>query len=82
MVSTCFFVCFRTLFPPSKQHLADTMIRLAEINPENKSVELSIIDFKNLCLAYKIICDENPGLEDYYFRTEENARLIRQGVYF
>lgn len=68
---------FRTLFPPDCPHYTERMIRMAEINPNNKSFELSLNEFKQLCFAYKAICDENPELLQYNYRSDVNAPLWR-----
>ena len=72
-VNPRFDVYFRTLFPPSEKHLATTMVDLAEVNPQTKSYELSMEEFKRLCCAYKVICDEKSNILEYNYRSQESV---------
>ncbi|XP_043919379.1 dimethyladenosine transferase 1, mitochondrial isoform X2 [Protopterus annectens] len=59
------------LFPEAQRlQLTERMLCSADVNPTLRPTELSIIQFKNLCDAYRTLCDENPELFNYDFREE------------
>ena len=53
------------------------MVHQAEIHPHDRPYELSLKEFHSLCTVYKQICDSEPGMFEYYFRSEENAAAWR-----
>jgi len=62
-----------TLFPPTRPELTTRLFQLSGVSPELRSFMLTMEDFKHLCNAYSLICDEHPEIRDYYFRSQENA---------
>ena len=72
------FFTFRTLFPPDKPDYTRRLVHEADIDPDTVSVNLDMEEFKRLCVIYKNICDENPELFEYNFRSQENAALWRK----
>ncbi|ENN80065.1 hypothetical protein YQE_03541, partial [Dendroctonus ponderosae] len=63
------------LFPKCvNDELTQKLLVLAEINPTAKSFELSNEDFVRICYAYKMLCDENPGLAEFDHRMPKVLR--------
>ena len=54
------------------------MLEMAEVEADARPFMLTMDEFDRLCNAYMDICDKNPGLIDYYFRSEESALYWRQ----
>ena len=55
----------------------DYTLRLLEesgVNPKTVSFNLAMEEFDRLCVVYKKICDENPGLIDYNYRSVVNVK--------
>jgi len=67
-----------TLFPPTMPELTTQLFQLSGISPELRSYQLTLEDFKHLCDAYRVICDEQPDIREYYFRSQENAAEWRR----
>lgn len=74
------FFDYRTLFPPDSPHLTKQILELADVHPDSKSYSLGLEDFNRLCHAYKSMCDENPGLFEFDYRSSENAKWWREAL--
>jgi len=57
------------LFPECiSEELTRKLFILSEIHPTTRPFQLSNEDFVRICYAYKLLCDEYPGLADYNYR--------------
>lgn len=66
-----------TLVPPDRTDLVHRILQEAEVSPDTRPYQLTMEEFSSLCLVYKVICDENPGLYEYDSRTPESSRERR-----
>ncbi|XP_028908132.1 dimethyladenosine transferase 1, mitochondrial isoform X1 [Ornithorhynchus anatinus] len=57
---------------PNTQRLERTkeMLMVADVDPTLRPGQLSILQFKSLCDAYRKMCDDDPALFTYNFRDE------------
>ncbi|XP_018563538.1 dimethyladenosine transferase 1, mitochondrial [Anoplophora glabripennis] len=63
------------LFPEEiRDNLSLKLFRLADVEYSARPFELTNEEFARLCYSYKLICDENPGVEEYDSRAPK-ARL-------
>ena len=53
------------------------MFAESEVPPDSRPFMLVIEEMDRLCHAYKNICDDIPGIFEYDYRTQENARQWR-----
>ncbi|KAM9316729.1 dimethyladenosine transferase 1, mitochondrial [Gastrophryne carolinensis] len=59
------------LFPEKhRKELTDKMLVLASVQPTVRPSELSIKHFRDLCNAYRELCDQDPELFAFNFREE------------
>ncbi|ESO06925.1 hypothetical protein HELRODRAFT_110947 [Helobdella robusta] len=66
-----------TLFPPDRPDLTRRLLTRADVHADSRSYSLHVEDFDRMCQAYKEICDEEPHLLTYDYRSKENAVLWR-----
>ena len=79
MIRLILFCCFRTLFPPDREiELTERMFKDSAVVSSTRPMKLSMDEFKRLCLVYNDLCDENPGLFDYDYRSKEGVEERRQ----
>nr|XP_023013667.1 dimethyladenosine transferase 1, mitochondrial [Leptinotarsa decemlineata] len=54
------------LFPEDmREYLGLKLLKLAEVPPTTRPFQISNEEFVRIFYAYKIICEEHPGIEDY-----------------
>jgi len=69
----------KTLFPPDREiELTERMFKDSAVVSSTRPMKLSMDEFKRLCLVYNDLCDENPGLFDYDYRSKEGVEERRQ----
>uniref|UniRef100_A0A8C8SU45 rRNA adenine N(6)-methyltransferase n=1 Tax=Pelusios castaneus TaxID=367368 RepID=A0A8C8SU45_9SAUR len=75
--------CFRgveILFPEAERlEKTEQMLMMADVEPTLRPNQLSILHFKNLCDAYRKMCDEDPRLFTYNYREELRQKKMRRG---
>lgn len=49
----------------------------SSVDPSTRPYLLTIEEFRRLCEIYTNICEENPGLIDYNYRSKEEAKSWR-----
>ncbi|NXT61248.1 TFB1M transferase, partial [Chaetops frenatus] len=66
--------CFRgieTLFPENgRLKRTEQLMMTANVDPTLRPFQLSMSQFRNLCNAYREMCDEDPSLFVYNYREE------------
>lgn len=67
----------QTLFPHDRPELTKRLLEESDVHPDSRSYMLDMDDFARLCKVYKSICDEDPDLLTYNYRSHENALLWR-----
>ncbi|GBN65990.1 Dimethyladenosine transferase 1, mitochondrial [Araneus ventricosus] len=55
------------LFPPNRPQLVEEMINKSKVNPEKRSFNLEMEEFRALCNAYNDICQNNKGIFEYNY---------------
>lgn len=58
----------RNLFPSTHEERCDQMIKLTEIDPETRVVQLSQEEIGRICQVYDYFCSQDPALYQYNFR--------------
>ena len=48
------------------------MLTMAGVNPDTRPYQLSIKEFERLCQAYHHLCQLNPGLLEFNYRSRES----------
>ncbi|KAJ8975707.1 hypothetical protein NQ317_018981 [Molorchus minor] len=62
------------LFPEKlREELGPQLFRLADLDYTIRPFQISNEEFGRLCYAYKVICENHPGLEDYDSRAPKQA---------
>ncbi len=69
---------FRTLFPPDKPEYTRRLFERADVDPSTRPMQLDITEFDRMAQEYKNICDELPGMLEYDYRSQENAKIWRE----
>ncbi|XP_065444942.1 dimethyladenosine transferase 1, mitochondrial isoform X2 [Chrysemys picta bellii] len=70
------------LFPEAERlEKSEQMLMLADVDPTLRPAQLSILHFKNLCDAYRKMCDEDTNLFSYNYREElkQKKRIRKKG---
>lgn len=70
------------LFPEAERlEKSEQMLMLADVDPTLRPAQLSILHFKNLCDAYRKMCDEDTNLFSYNYREElkQKKRTRKKG---
>ncbi|KAJ8930665.1 hypothetical protein NQ314_016506 [Rhamnusium bicolor] len=49
------------------------LFKLADVDHTTRPFEISNEEFARICYAYKVICEENPGIEDYNSRGPKKS---------
>lgn len=58
------------LFPENlREELGVKLCKLADIDPTTRPFQISNEEFVRILYAYKVICEDHPGLEQYDFRA-------------
>lgn len=66
----------KNLFPESvSEELTQKLLILSEVNPTRRPFELTNEDFVRICYAYKLLCDEYPGLIEYNYRMQKDLLM-------
>ncbi|XP_014478403.1 PREDICTED: dimethyladenosine transferase 1, mitochondrial [Dinoponera quadriceps] len=69
--------CVETLFPLyCRKELALMMYKLADLNPDTKPTQLSVVDIDRLATAYKYLIEKHPELETYNYRSSRRVLPI------
>lgn len=77
-----FLFPFRIMFPEAERlKKSEQMLMLADVDPTLRPAQLSILHFKNLCNAYRKMCDEDTSLFSYNYREElkQKKRTRKKG---
>ncbi|XP_013380044.1 mitochondrial dimethyladenosine transferase 1-like [Lingula anatina] len=68
-----------TLFPPDQTaEYTQEMIRAAEIDDRARPFQLAIEQYAQLCEKYSEICQHDPLLRDYDYRSPSSAAMRRE----
>ncbi|XP_043399123.1 dimethyladenosine transferase 1, mitochondrial isoform X2 [Chelonia mydas] len=70
------------MFPEAERlKKSEQMLMLADVDPTLRPAQLSILHFKNLCNAYRKMCDEDTSLFSYNYREElkQKKRTRKKG---
>lgn len=67
----------QTLFPPERLDLVAEMFEVTEVDPECRPYALTIRMMGSLCQAYHDICQREPDIYMYNFRSKHSARDVR-----
>ncbi|OXU22934.1 hypothetical protein TSAR_006661 [Trichomalopsis sarcophagae] len=54
-----------------REQLSTTMFKLAKINPEIRSFQLTVEEINRLVSAYKYLCEKHPEIESYDYRASK-----------
>lgn len=72
----------RNLFPsPKREEFTKALFEMAEVNPTIRPFEITIEEFKRLCFAYKVICDQDPKLYEFNHRAPKAELQEFEGNY-
>ncbi|XP_072397759.1 dimethyladenosine transferase 1, mitochondrial [Diabrotica undecimpunctata] len=64
------------LFPEDKRkELGNKLLQLAEVDPTTRPFQISNEEFVRIFYAYNLLCEENPGLENYDSRAPKSKLL-------
>ncbi|XP_072397188.1 mitochondrial dimethyladenosine transferase 1-like [Diabrotica undecimpunctata] len=64
------------LFPEDKRNeLGNKLLHLAEVDPTTRPFQISNEEFVRIFYAYNLLCEENPGLENYDSRAPKSKLL-------
>lgn len=67
-----------TLFPPEERtEMAQLMIKLSDLDPRSKAMNLTVEDFDRLVSAYKYLVDKQPELGTYDYRASRRIVALR-----
>lgn len=58
-----------TLFPKDRKELVEEVLEIAEVDPETQSYRLTMEEYDRICDVYAKICEREPGIFDYDYRT-------------
>ncbi|VDM34976.1 unnamed protein product, partial [Hydatigera taeniaeformis] len=64
--------CLESLFPPERPDLVIRLFKEAAVQPMKRPIQLSNLEFRDLCEVYARICASNEGVFGYEFRKPEN----------
>ncbi|KAK7485349.1 hypothetical protein BaRGS_00023448 [Batillaria attramentaria] len=67
-----------TLFPPDRLDLVEDMFEESEVDPTSRSYMLTVKEIGRLCQSYNSICQHEPDIYTYDFRSKENAAALRR----
>ena len=73
-----FFPFSRTLFPVHRTDLTEEMFEASDVDPHSRSYMLSVGEIGRLCNAYDAICQREPDIFTYDYRSSENAANVRR----
>ncbi|NXR16835.1 TFB1M transferase, partial [Cinclus mexicanus] len=76
--------CFRgieTLFPENgRLKRTEQLMMTADVDPTLRPFQLSMSQFRNLCNAYRKMCDEDPSLFVFNYREELQQKKMTRNV--
>uniref|UniRef100_A0A0R3TZQ0 39S ribosomal protein L50, mitochondrial n=1 Tax=Rodentolepis nana TaxID=102285 RepID=A0A0R3TZQ0_RODNA len=61
-----------SLFPPDRPDLVIQLFKEAAVQPMKRPIQLSNLEFRDLCEVYERICAANENVFSYEFRTPQN----------
>ncbi|VDD80118.1 unnamed protein product [Mesocestoides corti] len=64
--------CLESLFPPDRPDLVIRLFKEAAVQPMKRPIQLSNLEFRDLCETYARICSTTEGIFAYEFRTQQN----------
>lgn len=65
----------QTLFPPHvREEMAVKLLHLAEVNPDTRSFQLTLEEFKRLVSAFSYMCQDYPKLLKYQYGGNSNDK--------
>ncbi|KAM7537598.1 hypothetical protein Aperf_G00000069247 [Anoplocephala perfoliata] len=64
--------CLESLFPPDRPDLVIQLFKEAAVQPMKRPIQLSNLEFRDLCEVYERICAANENIFSYDFRTSQN----------
>ncbi|VDK33324.1 unnamed protein product [Taenia asiatica] len=64
--------CLESLFPPERPDLVIQLFKEAAVQPMKRPIQLSNLEFRDLCEVYARICAANEGVFGYEFRKPQN----------
>ncbi|KAK7101123.1 dimethyladenosine transferase 1, mitochondrial-like [Littorina saxatilis] len=67
-----------TLFPVHRLDLLEEMFEASGVDPESRCFMLSIGEMDRICHAYNDICQREPDIFAYNYRSRENAAKVRR----
>jgi dimethyladenosine transferase 1 len=65
--------CIDTFFPPQRPDLVEEIFRQSMLHPGLHPRQLTMEDFRVLCEIYHNICQREPGIAGYNFRSKQSA---------
>ncbi|NWH29380.1 TFB1M transferase, partial [Chloropsis hardwickii] len=76
--------CFRgieTLFPENERlRRTEQLMMTADVDPTLRPFQLSMSQFRNLCNAYRKMCDEDPSLFVFNYREELRQKKMTRSL--
>nr|VZI20030.1 unnamed protein product [Spirometra erinaceieuropaei] len=64
--------CLETLFPPDRPDLVIQLFKEAAVQPMKRPVQLSNLEFRDLCEVYARICRNNEDVFQYDYQSPAN----------
>ncbi|BHF63637.1 Dimethyladenosine transferase 1, mitochondrial [Sparganum proliferum] len=64
--------CLETLFPPDRPDLVIQLFKEAAVQPMKRPVQLSNLEFRDLCEVYARICRNNEDVFQYEYQSPAN----------
>uniref|UniRef100_A0A183TC40 rRNA adenine N(6)-methyltransferase n=2 Tax=Schistocephalus solidus TaxID=70667 RepID=A0A183TC40_SCHSO len=64
--------CLETLFPPDRPDLVFQLFKEAAVQPMKRPIQLSNLEFRDLCEVYARICQKNENVFQYDYQSPSN----------
>ncbi|XP_064625219.1 dimethyladenosine transferase 1, mitochondrial-like [Lineus longissimus] len=65
--------CIDTFFPPQRPDLVEEIFRRSMLHPGLRPRQLTLGDFRTLCDIYHAICEREPEIASYHFRSRKSV---------